>query len=78
MHFLVLFATGLAVAQASSTPPPAEDNSYCPGVKSDRSILSSLLTATGYSDTCVASALDFCSTGQDNGHYASLMEVIKG
>ncbi|MPC85147.1 hypothetical protein E2C01_079909 [Portunus trituberculatus] len=74
MHFFVVLSMVVAMAQASSAPPPAEEYS-CSGLKDDRSLLSSLLTVTGYSDSCVAAALDFCSTGQEDSHYVSLMEV---
>ncbi|XP_063846528.1 ryncolin-1-like isoform X2 [Scylla paramamosain] len=76
MQFLVFLAMGVAVAQASATPPTAEENS-CSGLKDDRSLLSSLLAVTGYSDACVAAALDFCSSGQEDSRYASLMEEAR-
>lgn len=65
MKFLVLLAMGVAVTQASS----------CSGLKDDRSLLSSLLTVAGYSDTCVAAALDSCRTRQEDSRYTSLVEV---
>ncbi|MPD06478.1 hypothetical protein E2C01_102292 [Portunus trituberculatus] len=74
MHFFVVFSMVAAMAQATSVPPTAEKNS-CSGLKDDRSILSTLLTVTGYSDTCVTAVLDFCSTGQEDSRYVSLMET---
>ncbi|XP_063846529.1 microfibril-associated glycoprotein 4-like [Scylla paramamosain] len=78
MKFLVLLAMGAAVTQASNTPPPplTEENS-CSGLKDDRSLLSSLLTVAGYSDTCVAAALDSCRTGREDTRYASLVEEAR-
>ncbi|XP_063846645.1 microfibril-associated glycoprotein 4-like isoform X1 [Scylla paramamosain] len=76
MKFLVVLAMGVAVAQASTTSPPAEENS-CSGLKDDRSLLSSLLTVAGYSDTCVAAALDSCRTGREDVRHASLVEEAR-
>ncbi|XP_063846648.1 microfibril-associated glycoprotein 4-like isoform X2 [Scylla paramamosain] len=76
MKFLVVLAMGVAVAQASTTSPPAEENS-CSGLKDDRSLLSSLLTVAGYSDTCVAAALDSCRTGREDVRNASLVEEAR-
>ncbi|MPC13340.1 Angiopoietin-related protein 6 [Portunus trituberculatus] len=74
MHFFVVLSMVVAMAQASNAPTPAEKNS-CSGLKDDRSLLSSLLTATGYSDTCVTAALDLCSTAKEDSHNTSHMEV---
>ena len=71
MKFLVLLVMGVVMTQASSSPPVAEEKSFS-GLKDDRSLLSSLLTVAGYSDTCVAAALDSCRTGQEDIHYTSL------
>ncbi|XP_063846623.1 microfibril-associated glycoprotein 4-like [Scylla paramamosain] len=76
MQVLVFLAVGVTVAQASATPPTAGENS-CSGLKDNRSLLTSLLTAAGYNDTCVAAALDFCSSGQEDSRYASLMEEAR-
>ncbi|XP_045106177.1 microfibril-associated glycoprotein 4-like isoform X2 [Portunus trituberculatus] len=73
MKFLVLLTMSVAVTQANSALPVAEENS-CSGLKNDRSLLSSLLTVAGYNDTCVAAALDSCRTGQEVNRYASLVE----
>ncbi|XP_045106149.1 ficolin-1-like isoform X1 [Portunus trituberculatus] len=73
MKFLVLLTMSVAVTQVNSALPVAEKNS-CSGLKNDRSLLSSLLTVAGYSDTCVAAALDSCRTGQEVSRYASLVE----
>ncbi|XP_045125464.1 microfibril-associated glycoprotein 4-like [Portunus trituberculatus] len=76
MHFFVVLSMVVAMAQASNAPTPAEKNS-CSGLKDDRSLLSSLLTATGYSDTCVTAALDLCSTAKEDSHNTSHMEEAK-
>ncbi|XP_063846633.1 ficolin-1-like isoform X1 [Scylla paramamosain] len=76
MKFLVVLAVGVAVAQASTTPPPAEENSSS-GLMGDRSLLSNLLIVAGYSDTCVAAALDSCRTGQEDSRHASLVEEAR-
>ncbi|XP_045125462.1 ficolin-1-like [Portunus trituberculatus] len=76
MHFFVVLSMVVTMAQASSAPPTTEENS-CSGLKDDRSLLSTLLTITGYSDTCVAAALDFCSIDQKNSSYRSFMEEAK-
>lgn len=72
MHVFVVLTMAVATAQTGSVPSSTEE---CSPLKNERSLLSSLLMATGYQDTCVANALDFCSTGQENSHYVSLMEV---
>ena len=74
MKFLVLLVMGVVVTQASSSPPVAEEKSFS-GLKDDRSLLSSLLTVAGYSDTCVAAALDSCRSRQEDSRYTSLVEV---
>ena len=63
---LLVLAAAAAVKLNSTTPSTAED---------DRSLLSSLLQASGFSQTCIAGALDHCSTGHEDGHFVSLLEV---
>lgn len=74
MKILLLLAAGITVAKGSSTPPPGTECSR-PGPHDGLSLLSSLLQVSGYSDTCVAAALDYCSSSQEDGHFESLMEV---
>ena len=71
---ILLLAAGIAVAIGSTSPPPAEECSR-PGTLDTNSLLSSLLQVSGYTDSCVAAALDYCSSPQEDGQFASLMEV---
>ena len=71
---ILLVAAGIAVALGSTSPPPGEECS--PPVTLDTtSLVSSLLQATGYTDSCVAAALDYCSSPHQDGQFASLMQV---
>ena len=74
MKILLVFAVSVTLARGSSTPPPTvECSSHVP--LEGRSMLTNLLQVAGYSDTCVAAALDYCSSPQEDGQFASLMEV---
>lgn len=76
MKFSVLLSMAVVTARGIR-PPTAEENS-CLGLKDDRSLLSSLLTTAGYSDICVANALESCDeNGQENSRYAALVEEAR-
>ena len=68
----------VAITQASSAPPTPAAETNCSRLRDDdRSLLSTLLTDIGFTDTCVAAALDVCTNagqGQDSRN-AYLMEV---
>lgn len=67
MHVFVVLTMTVATALT-------EENS-CSGLKDERSFLSTLLTVTGYSDTCVAAALDFCGNKQNSTHVSLMQEA---
>lgn len=73
MNVLLLLVTGMAVVKGDITPLPAT-RCNCFDPQDNQSLLHYLLNVTGYTDTCVAAALDSCSPLED-GHFGSLMEV---
>lgn len=74
MLFVLLSAMGLIMAEQSITPAPATVNSH-PALHLHHSLLSSALLASGYSDTCVATALDACSPDSKQYQHSSLIKV---
>lgn len=73
MKLLLLFVVGIATTERINTPSGAECSRPVP--QDGQSLLSSLLQASGYSDICIAASLDYCSSSQEDGHFASLMKV---
>ena len=71
---ILLLAAGIAVAIGSTSPLPAGECSR-PVTLDTTSLVSSLLQIAGYTDSCVVAALDYCSSAQQDGQFASLMQV---
>ncbi|KAG0717475.1 Ficolin-1 [Chionoecetes opilio] len=77
MLLILLSTVGLAMAGGpSSTPGPAPATSQ-PGLHIHQSLLSNLLLYSGYSDTCVASALDACNPISEQHQQPSLTQEAK-
>lgn len=76
MSPLQVLVMAVAMAQAKSTSPPAEEHT-CLNTKDQRSLISNMLKMTGYSDICVAAALKDCSTGQGETRYSAFIEEAR-
>ncbi|KAG0717566.1 Ficolin-2 [Chionoecetes opilio] len=60
MLLFLLSTVGLAMAGGPSTTPGPATATFQPGLHIHQSLLTNLLLYSGYSDTCVATALDAC------------------
>ena len=74
MKGLLFLAAVASAAHGTSTPPVTECSR--PLLNDGQFLLSNILKMAGYNDVCVAAALDSCcSSPQENGHSASMVEV---
>lgn len=73
--FLVVVGSLVTASATTSPPPPLESIAPCP--PNGHSFLSILLQGLGYSDACVATALDTCATSQPESQLITLMKEIR-
>ncbi|KAG0718599.1 Ficolin-1 [Chionoecetes opilio] len=77
MMLILLSTVGLAMAgEPISNPGPAPATSQ-PGLHIHQSLLSNILLYSGYSDTCVASALDACNPISEQHQQPALIQEAK-
>lgn len=72
---LLVVAVSLVSASASTSPPPVHEFiASCP--PTGHSLVSLLLQGLGYSDVCVATALETCAPSpQQDGNFMTVMMV---
>ena len=72
MEFVFIVGVILAVGDGGHSSPPAAE---CPALNDGRSLMAGMLDVLGFNHTCIAASLDFCSSAQEDGDFAILVEV---